>query len=108
MANWTGEYPCLCRGKWQLKVNDKWVSNKIPEDLREDSMNTYGSYGKWHFDNDWMVNWEYYNDGLKCDGWIAENKEWLDSITTDENVQRDIFEAINEEDFRHGSCGGCI
>ncbi len=109
MANWTGEYPHLCNGKWQLKVNDKWVSDKIPKDLREDSMNTYKKYENWHFANDYReVVRENYYDGLKCDEWLAENKEWLDSITTDENVQKDIFEVINEEDFRRGSCGGCI
>lgn len=109
MANWTGSCPNLCRGKWQLKVNDKWVSDKIPEDLRDDSMDTYGRYEKWNFAGGYnAVNWENYFDGLQCDEWIKENKKWLDSITTDDNIQRDIFEAISEEDFRHGSCGGCI
>ena len=52
--------------------------------------------------------WESYYDGLKQDEWIESNKYWLDEITTDIDVQRQIFKAINEEDFRPNSCGGCI
>lgn len=64
---------------------------------------------KWNFAGGYdAVNWENYFDSLQCDEWIKENEKWLDFITTDDNIQRDIFEAINEEDFRHGSCGGCI
>lgn len=106
-AKWTGSYPCLCHGEWELYVNGKDVSDKIPEDLREDSMNTYGEYQSWHFE-DWEEIFDSYYDGLKQDEWIESNKYWLDEITTDIDVQRQIFKAINEEDFRTNSCGGCI
>ena len=49
-----------------------------------------------------------YYDGLKQDEWIESNKYWLDEITTDIDVQYQIFKAINEQDFRPNSCGGCI
>lgn len=55
-----------------------------------------------------VEEWESYYDGLKQDEWIESNKYWLDEITTDIDVQRQIFKAINEEDFRTNSCGGCI
>ena len=41
-------------------------------------------------------------------GWIEANKEWLDTITKDHKTQQEIYYAISAEDFRHGSCGGCI
>lgn len=107
-AKWSGSYPCLCSGKWTLKVNGKDVSNKIPKVLRNSSMNTIGNYQSWHFEEDYMEVFEDYDDGLECEEWIAENKEWLDSISTDISTQREIFLAINAEDFRSGSCGGCI
>lgn len=107
-ASWSGSYPCLCSGKWALIVNDEDVSNKIPKDLRDSSMNTYGTYQRWYFDDDWLETFEDYVDGLKCDDWIVENKEWLNNISTDISIQREIFVAINEQDFRSGSCGGCI
>lgn len=43
-AHWNGSYPCLCFGEWMLKVNGKDTLNKIPDELRKDSMNTYGIY----------------------------------------------------------------
>lgn len=107
-AKWSGSYPCLCFGKWTLKVNGKDVSKKIPKDLRESPMNTYGTYQSWHFNDDWLEEFEDYEDGLECDEWIEDNKEWLDSISTDISIQKEIFYAINENNFRSGSCGGCI
>lgn len=106
-ARWSGSYPNLCSGEWTLKVNGKDVSDLIPKELRRSEMNTYGTYEEWHFEN-WLEVFEDYEDGLDCDEWIAENKYWLDTITDDINVQTEIFNAISEEDFRHGSCGGCI
>lgn len=106
-ANWSGSYPCLCFGEWTLKVNGKDVSKKIPDDLRESSMNTYGTYQSWHFE-DLIEVFEDYEDGLDCEEWIEENNEWLNKITTDYSIKEQIFKAIQSEDFRSGSCGGCI
>ena len=106
-AKWSGSYPCLCNGEWTLKVDGKNVSKKIPDDLRESSMNTYGIYQSWHFE-DWMEVFEDYEDGLDCEEWIEENDEWLSEITTDYSIKEQIFTAIQSEDFRSGSCGGCI
>lgn len=107
-ANWSGSYPCLCHGTWILEVNGVDVSSSIPEGLRYDEMNTFGIYDTWSFDDDYMEVWEDYEDGLKCDEWIKENKYWLDTITNDSDTQIEIFNAINEEDFRRNSCGGCV
>lgn len=106
-AFWSGSYPCLCSGTWTLEVNGVDVSSLIPEELRHNEMNTFGTYEEWHFE-DWIEVFEDYEDGLMCDEWIAENKYWLDDITDDYNIQTEIFYAISEEDFRHNSCGGCI
>lgn len=106
-ATWSGSYPCLCFGEWTLIVGGKNVSDKIPKNLKNSSMNTYGKYQSWYFEN-WSEVFEDYVDGLNCNDWIAENKEWLDDISTDISIQREIFDAINEQDFRSRSCGGCI
>ena len=107
-AYWSGSYPCLCSGTWTLEVNGVDVSSLIPEELRHDEMNTFGSYQSWHFNDDWLEEFENYNDGLMCDQWIKKNKYWLNTITDDVNIQKDIYYAISEHDWRHGSCGGCI
>lgn len=108
IANWSGAYPCLCFGEWTLSVDGKDVSNKIPNDLRKSSMNTYGTYSSWHFNDDYLEEFEDYDEGLDCWEWIDENDEWLNEITTDYSVKEQIFAAIQAEDFRSGSCGGCI
>lgn len=106
-AKWTGLYPCLCSGEWILKVNNKDVSNLIPKELQTSSMNTFGTYSSWHFEN-WKEVFEDYEDGLDCFDWINKNKEWLNKISTDLWIQEEIYYAIRSEDFRAGSCGGCI
>lgn len=107
-TRWSGSYPCLCHGEWTLVVNGKNVSDLIPNELRNSEMNTYGTYSEWYFGDNWLEETRDYDDGLMCDDWIEENKYWLDNITNDYNVQTEIFYAISKEDFRHGSCGGCI
>lgn len=106
-ANWSGEWPCLCHGEWTLIMNGKDVSDKIPKNLRTSSMNTYGTYSSLHFEN-WQEVFEEYNDGLRCEEWIQENKAWLNEISEDLEIQREIYEVISKQDFREGSCGGCI
>lgn len=85
-AHWNGSYPCLCFGEWMLKVNDKDVSDKIPDELRKDSMNTYGIYKRWYFDDNYLEKFESYENGLKMHEWIKENAYWLDKITDDYNT----------------------
>lgn len=106
-AKWTGGYPNLCSGQWILKVNNKDVSKLIPSELRNEPMNTYKTYRSWHFVN-WQEVWNLYEEGLFCDEWIKKNKEWLDKISTDLIIQKEIYEAINSQDWRYGECGGCI
>lgn len=107
-AKWSGSYPNLCSGEWTLFIDGKDVSNKIPKDLRNEPMNTNGVYANWGFRRNWKVEWNNYEDGLKCEDWIKENKEWLDGITTDKCEQEDIYYAFQLNDWRYGSYGGCI
>lgn len=100
-AKWSGSYPNLCSGEWMLFIDGKDMSNKIPEDYRNEPMYTNGVYLSWSLRNN-------YEDGLKCEDWIKENKEWLDEITIDKNEQEDIYYAFQLNDWRYGSCGGCI
>lgn len=43
-AKWTGHGLALCIGEWKLYVEGKDVTDKIPEDLRTEPMNTYKRY----------------------------------------------------------------
>ncbi len=107
-TEWTGHYPCLCYGEWKLFRNGEDISDMIPEELRKRSMNTNGEYAMWSFGEDWSEEWDTYEDGLSAEEWIKENSEWLSKITEDKAEQEEIYFAFNENDFRWGSCGGCI
>lgn len=96
-----------CCGEWTLKVNGKDVSDKIPEGLKQNYMKTRKEYKEWYFDENYLMAWRNYEDGLDCEDWIDINGYWLNKIVADKNIQKCIFHAINEEDWRYNSCGKC-
>lgn len=103
VAEWTGSFPCLCSGTWKLTINGEDFSLLIPEELRHGEMGTYGIYQSWHFE-DWTEVFESYEDGLQCDEWIAANP-WIHKLPAS---PIDVYYAFQAEDWRYGSCGGCI
>lgn len=105
-AEWTGKYPCVCNGEWKLYKNEELVKTEIP--FQGSSANTRNLYSKWHFGYNWNVEWEDYMDGLDEDEWIEEYREWLITLSDDECDWLDIYYAFEKEDWRGGSCGGCI
>lgn len=107
-VEWTGSYPCLCYGEWKIKKNGVDLSNIIPEDIKHSPMDTYGIYQSWYFDENWMEDFEDYEDGLCCDNWINRNDYWISKICNNYDEKVMLFNAISEKDFRANSCGGCI
>jgi hypothetical protein len=109
-AEWTGSYPCLCSGEWIIKY--KGIDLKLPEDIKKSSMNTYGEYQSWHFDENYMEQFDSYTDGLNFEDWKTSNGEWLKELFNQYNISEseleNLYKAIQSEDFRNGSCGGCI
>jgi len=113
VAEWTGSYPCLCRGEWKLYVQGRDFSELL---AGRGEMNTAGEYQSWHFEDNWMEVFESYQDGLKYPEWEKENIDWLSKVAADpvvaeevgsrtEELYRAVYEAISEEDWRHNSCG---
>lgn len=107
-VEWTGKWPCLCSGEWKLYIDGMDKSELIPENLRQSDMGTFGTYSSWYFDDDYLEQFEDYEDGMECDEWIEHNKYWLNNISTEHNVQEELYYAFQASDWRHGSCGGCI
>ena len=103
-AKWTGSYPNLCSGVWELTIDGEDFSLLIPHELRYSPMGTAGIYQSWRFNEDWDEIFESYVDGLKFEDWIAKNP-WVAELPCS---PRDIYDAFQENDWRHGSCGGCI
>jgi hypothetical protein len=104
-VKWTGHWPCLCSGEWIITIDGQQV--KLPEDVRSSDMNTYGTYSRWHFGEDWEEIWESYVDGLTFEPWLAENS-WVKDLSLSSAEEQELYDAISEQDWRHGCCGGCI
>lgn len=106
-TEWTGEFPVLCHGEWKLYKNEEDISYLIPEDLKYDCMDCYGEYEEWEFDDEGQEHWNTYVDGYSETRWIKENKYWIKDIGPETDYPS-IFKAFQKQDWRAGSCGGCI
>lgn len=109
-VKWTGVYPCLCFGEWIIKHNG--IELEIPEERKHKHMNTYGVYSEI---TDYMTEEEEeYYDGLEYNDWITENADWVidmfnkSEIFPNETIIKELYEKIQGQDWRSGSCGGCI
>lgn len=102
---WTGEYPCLCAGEWVFTINGKRYP--VPFDGEAE---TEGDYSFWYFggESGWDEQWRTSHDGLSERAWIAKYLPWLHSLPLSPEEYRKVYTAFQAEDWRHGSCGGCI
>ncbi len=116
-TEWTGDYPCLCCGRWIFYYNDKEM--KIPhteefEDIMRENMNTRGVYRRWYFDDRYLEQFESYEDGLGFKEWYLKNKEWIEKLFKENNIPNTVennigfYKALQKSEWRHGSCVGCI
>lgn len=94
-------FPVFCFGKWIIKKNGEEI--QLPEEKRTSHMNTYDKY---EIDEYWEPE-GYVIDGLKEDEWIQENWYWLESTCDSLEDAKTLYQKINEQDWRHGHCGGC-
>ncbi len=105
-ARWTARGNNICLGHWEIAYLDRPLS--LDAGHREHDMGTYAIYS-FIFPDD-----EMYAEGLREDDWIAANLDWLallfvtHGIPADEAHFRAFYQAVNKEDWRCGSCGGCL
>lgn len=103
-TEWTGRYPNLCYGEWTLFINNKPCEVEIP--FQGNPADTFGTYSEWWFEN-WNEVFGDYEDGMYCEKWCEKYKDYLAKVAP-ESDWPDVYEAFQENDWRHGSCGGCI
>lgn len=111
---WSGKYPSLCFGRWEIVVNGK--SLEVPSFLIDKSMGTFGTYEEWHFggESGWEEIFESYKDGEEFQAWLSKNAGWIDAgfkklgFDASPDDVHNLFLKIQEKDWRHNSCGGCI
>ena len=106
-ADWTGVPWSLCSGSWILRHNGEDIDTDIP--FQGEHAGTYGTYSEWGFggESGWMEEWDEYDYGLECQDWCDEHRDWLSTVAP-ESEWEEIFLAFQSNDFRPGSCGGCV
>lgn len=106
LARWTAKGHTLCLGRWEITYQGMPI--ELPEERKNDDMGTWGIYS-FIYDDD-----PDFAEGLEEDAWIVENAEWLaecfllNDIPIDEQHMRWFYQAVNQDDWRCGSCGGCL
>lgn len=111
-VEWSGSYPNLCSGSWTIMI-DQMVF-PIPEDKINSSMGTPGDYSLWYFDGNYSEQFDqYYSNGDDNFDWIKYSLECLCEgyslkINNIEDISNKIYDLISYNDWRSGSCGGCI
>lgn len=111
-VEWTGSYPSLCFGEWVIKYDG--IELNMPDYIKKCDMGTYGEYSSWYFDENMSECDESYYDGLDEANWIVKNYDWIKDMFDEKNIHitrellGELYDKISAEDFRSGSCGGCI
>lgn len=106
-VKWTGRYPTLCYGKWVINVDGIPLTG-----IGNGNFKTYGNYHRWYF-VDWSDEWDRYEDGEEFEVWDWSRNGLKDSlerhgIEVTKELMLELYKAIQMEDWRSNSCGGCI
>ena len=105
-ASWSSKGNTLCLGHWDITYLGLPVV--LPIERRDKDMGTNNIYNFMDPED------ELYREGLMEDDWIVENIDLLSDVFIEHNIpleeetMRAFYQAVNKEDWRCGSCGGCI
>lgn len=107
-VKWTGRYPTLCQGEWELEINGKNMSYLIPSSKRNKPMYTRGHHKLIKLNKNGKPEQSVYLDGLPEEDWIKENQSWLSTITDNQQVYKKLYILFRQQDWRKHQCGGCL
>ncbi len=105
-AKWSEQGHTVCLGQWEVTFHGKAI--EIPVERRDEDMGTFGIYSYLYPDD------PAFAEGLEEEAWILENMDWLAELFDANEIPLDprhlswFYQALNAEDWRCGSCGGCI
>lgn len=114
-VEWSGKYPNHCSGEWNIMIEQ--FELPIPESYINSNMGTPGEYQSFSFDENCSEEWSSYYDSGDNDNrlyfWIKYSLECLEdayalNFNIDKKLINRIISKISDEDWRGGSCGGCI
>lgn len=105
-ARWSATGNNLCLGHWEISYQGKPL--RLEGDRFEKEMGTYGIFSYIFPDDEDLA------EGLAEDDWILANVDWLSALFADHGIPIDeehmrwFYRAVNPQDWRCGSCGGCL
>ena len=97
-----------------MEIHDYLDMKTFNDYIKKCDMGTYGEYSSWYFDENMSECDESYYDGLDEANWIVKNYDWIKDMFDEKNIHitrellGELYDKISAEDFRSGSCGGCI
>ncbi len=106
LARWTAKGSNLCLGHWEISYLGSPL--QLKPKIKQNDMGTYAIYCFFDPDD------EMFAEGSREDDWIIENAGWLaelfgqHDIPISEGSMRAFYRAVNLQDWRCGSCGGCL
>jgi len=105
-ARWSATGNNLCLGRWEILYRGHLLA--LDSERHEKDMGTYGIFSYIFPDDEELA------EGLTEDEWILENAGWLGELFAQHAIPRDeahlrwLYQAINPQDWRCESCGGCL
>ena len=105
-AKWSAQGHTLCLGQWHISYNGLPVA--LPKQQAENDMGTLGNFSYLFPDDDEFI------EGKPLEEWVDDNIDWLMPVfeqhgipLTPETIEW-FYQAVNLQDWRCSSCGGCI
>lgn len=105
-AKWSAQGHTLCLGHWHITYQG--ITIVLPEPHAINDMNTRGNFS-WMFPDE-----DEFIEGLAFPEWLEVNVDWLLELFQKYNIPTDphhfecFYQAVNQQDWRCSSCGGCI
>ena len=105
-AKWSAEGHTLCLGKWHITYLGLPLT--LPLKQAENDMGTLGNFSYLYPDD------EAYIEGKPLEEWVEDNIDWLMEVFEQHGIPLTsdliefFYQAVNDQDWRCSSCGGCI
>lgn len=104
-AKWSAQGHTLCLGHWRISYLGLPLA--LPTLRLENDMGTQANFSYFYPDDD------DYIEGLAFEDWLEENVDWLLTMFEQHHIPSEphyfewFYQAVNEQDWRCSSCGGC-
>ncbi len=105
-THWSQHGHNICLGHWDINYQGEPI--QLPAEKQQQEMGTFGIYSYLYPDD------PDFAEGFEEQEWILQNLEWLipmfeeHQLPVDEQHLSWFYQSINHQDWRCGSCGGCI